>query len=107
MAYRHMCAVALALAAIFIFDLSARGQDAKTEDPGRKLISSNCFQCHTDTMFRDQRQDRAAWEATLYRMMGRGALWTPDERKIMADYLATAYGPQVKPAWEQSNNEAK
>jgi mono/diheme cytochrome c family protein len=62
--------------------------------PGRSVVMSKCFQCHTDAMFRDQRQDRRAWEATLYRMVGRGALWTRDEINAMADYLATDYGPQ-------------
>jgi hypothetical protein len=44
-------------------------------------------------MYRDQRQDRLAWEATVYRMIGRGAMWTPEEVKLMADYLGTEYGP--------------
>jgi hypothetical protein len=42
------------------------------------------------------RQDRRAWESTLYRMVGRGALWTEDEIKAMADYLGTAYGKGAK-----------
>jgi hypothetical protein len=48
-------------------------------------------------MFRDQRQDRRAWESTLYRMVGRGALWTREEIAAMADYLALEYGPKVPP----------
>ena len=32
------------------------------------------------------------WESTLYRMVGRGALWTQDEIKQMADYLGATYG---------------
>ena len=67
-------------------------------NPGREMVVSKCFQCHTDSMFRDQRQDRRAWEATIYRMMGRGGLWTADERKLMADYLAVDFGPQAKSA---------
>ncbi|HZQ61151.1 MAG TPA: hypothetical protein VFC24_07375 [Casimicrobiaceae bacterium] len=62
--------------------------------PGKALLAAKCFQCHTDAMFRDQRQDRRAWEATLYRMVGRGALWTRDEIRTMADYLATDFGPK-------------
>jgi mono/diheme cytochrome c family protein len=65
---------------------------------GRALVLGKCFQCHTDAMFRDQRQDRRAWEATVYRMVGRGALWTPDEIKLMADYLGAEFGPAAKPA---------
>jgi hypothetical protein len=43
-------------------------------------------------MWMDQRQDRRAWESALYRMVGRGALWTQDEIKQMADYLGNVYG---------------
>jgi mono/diheme cytochrome c family protein len=67
-------------------------------DAGKALVAGKCFQCHTDAMFRDGRQDRRAWEATIYRMVGRGALWTPDEIKSMAAYLGDALGPDVKPA---------
>ena len=49
-------------------------------------------------MFRDGRQDRRGWEATIYRMVGRGGLWPPEEIKLMADYLGEAQGPGVKPA---------
>jgi mono/diheme cytochrome c family protein len=80
-----------------------RAQEAGTRDagpqhPGRVVVLSKCFQCHTDAMFRDQRQDRRAWEATVYRMIGRGALWTPEEIRLMADYLGTEYGTTAKPA---------
>ena len=66
--------------------------------PGRVVVLSKCFQCHTDAMFRAQRQDRRAWEAKVYRMVGRGALWTPEEIKMMADYLGAEYGTAAKPA---------
>jgi hypothetical protein len=66
--------------------------------PGRDAVMSKCFQCHTDAMFRDHRQDRRGWEATIYRMIGRGGLYTPDEIKLMADYLGTDFGPDAKPA---------
>jgi mono/diheme cytochrome c family protein len=66
--------------------------------PGRAMVLSKCFQCHTDAMFRDQRQDHRAWEATIYRMVGRGALWTPEEIRLMADYLGSDLGPNAKAA---------
>jgi mono/diheme cytochrome c family protein len=73
-------------------------REAGAQQPGRIIVLSKCFQCHTDAMFRDQRQDRRAWEATIYRMIGRGALWTPEEIKLMADYLGAEYGAAAKPA---------
>jgi hypothetical protein len=65
--------------------------------PGKEMVAGKCFQCHSDAMFRDGRQDRRGWEATIYRMMGRGGVFTQDEIKVMADYLGDALGPNVKP----------
>jgi mono/diheme cytochrome c family protein len=66
--------------------------------PGRNMVMSKCFQCHTDAMFRDQRQDLRAWEAAIYRMVGRGGLWSQEEIKVMAEYLGSEFGPNSKPA---------
>ena len=76
---------------------AANAQEAGPH-PGRAVVLSKCFQCHTDAMFRDQRQDRPAWEATIYRMVGRGGLWTPEEIRLMADYLGTEFGPDARRA---------
>jgi mono/diheme cytochrome c family protein len=89
--------VAGQLLAAALLSMQAIAQDAGAQ-PGRAMVLSKCFQCHSDAMFRDQRQDRRAWEATIYRMVGRGALWTPEEIKVMADYLGTDYGNAAKPA---------
>lgn len=60
--------------------------------PGKDVLLDKCFQCHTPTMWVDHRQDRRGWESTLYRMVGRGALWTEDEIREMAEYLGAVYG---------------
>ena len=60
--------------------------------PGREIVQRKCAQCHAATMWTALRQDRRAWESTLYRMVGRGALWTPEEINAMADYLAQIRG---------------
>ena len=61
--------------------------------PGREVLQRKCAQCHAATMWTALKQDRRAWESTLYRMVGRGALWTPEEISAMADYLAQIRGP--------------
>jgi len=75
---------------------AAGAQQAKPigfpDGPGRDLLLGRCFQCHGDTMWRDHRQDRRGWEGVLYRMVGRGALWSEDEINTMAGYLAAVYG---------------
>ncbi len=87
---------ALVLSAALVLPFSAAAQRKPPagfpDAPGKEVLLSKCFQCHSPNMWMDQRQDRRAWESTLYRMVGRGALWTQDEIKQMADYLGAAYG---------------
>jgi hypothetical protein len=92
--------VLVACAAALVWSAAA-GAQAPSEPKGLTIIKSKCFQCHTDAMWRDQRQDARAWKANLYRMVGRGALWTTDEINEMSDYLGTAFGPDVKPNYEK------
>jgi hypothetical protein len=63
--------------------------------PARALTMAKCFQCHTEAMWRDQRLDARGWEATLYRMVARGAVWSGDDIKAMAGFLSTDFGPGV------------
>jgi len=83
----------------------ASGESAETsgsfsfpDAPGKEVLMSKCFQCHSEGMWKDLRTDRRGWEAALYRMVGRGALWTQDEINTMADYLSTALTPQANTA---------
>jgi cytochrome c5 len=71
------------------------GQPAKpvAESPGKEILTRKCFQCHQVGMWNSLRQDRRAWEGVLYRMVGRGALWTEAEINAMADFLAQTRGP--------------
>ncbi len=93
-----LCGIALMLASH-----AALAQQSKPigfpDAPGRDLLLGRCFVCHADTMWRDHRQDRRGWEGVLYRMVGRGALWTEEEINTMAGYLGTVYSTQAgKPA---------
>jgi mono/diheme cytochrome c family protein len=93
--------LALSMCLLFIGIVSTAGagpQAAATAPdspagPGREIVQRKCAQCHAATMWTALRQDRRAWESTLYRMVGRGALWTPEEINAMADYLAQIRGP--------------
>jgi mono/diheme cytochrome c family protein len=88
----------LGLAGALAVIATANAQQPQAPNPGREAVMSKCFQCHTDAMFRDARQDRRAWEAAIYRMIGRGGLYTEEEIKLMADYLGSEFGPSAKPA---------
>ena len=77
--------------------LMAASAHAQKTHPGLEILKAKCFQCHTDSMWRDARQDARWWEAALYRMVGRGGIWSTEEIKLMADYLGTDFGPNAKP----------
>ena len=89
----------LACVSALLLMAPAGAQESKAKQhPGLALLKAKCFQCHTDSMWRDARQDARWWEGALYRMVGRGGLWTAEEIKLMADYLGTDFGPNAKPA---------
>ena len=94
MTFGRKAMVILACAPVVLWSaLASAQQPAPAEHKGLTVLKAKCFQCHTDAMWRDQRQDTRAWEANLYRMVGRGALWTTEEIKLMAEYLGTNFGP--------------
>jgi mono/diheme cytochrome c family protein len=79
------------LIALPAFAQQKPGAPGFPDAPGKETVLSKCFQCHGPGMWLDHRQDRRGWESVLYRMIGRGALWTEDEIKQMADYLGKVY----------------
>jgi cytochrome c5 len=72
---------------------AAQPASALPDGPGKDVLMKKCFQCHQMSMWSTLQQDRRAWEGVIYRMIGRGALWTPDEVTAMAGYLARVKGP--------------
>ncbi len=85
-------------AALMLASHSAPAQQAKPlgfpDAPGRETTLKLCFQCHSDAMWRDHRQDRRVWEGVIYRIAERGALWTEEEVNAMAGYLGAVYSTQ-------------
>jgi cytochrome c5 len=61
---------------------------------GKDVLQRKCFQCHAASMWSSVRGDRVAWLGVLYRMVGRGALWTEEEITAMAEFLAQTRGPK-------------
>src|SRR5438132_311068 len=100
MTVRHRTLVTLACAPLLLAATSVGAQQrpAPAQPKGAELVAVKCAQCHSSAMWQDQRQDMRAWEANLYRMVGRGALWTTEEIKLMAEYLGTDFGPNAKPS---------
>jgi len=61
--------------------------------PGLDLITERCGFCHTIAQATAVIKTRANWEITVQSMIDRGAELTPEEQKIMVDYLATNMAP--------------
>ena len=61
---------------------------------GKEILTRKCFQCHQASMWTSVRGDRREWLGVLYRMVGRGALWTEEEINAMATFLAETRAPQ-------------
>ena len=71
---------------------AAGPQAAAPAADGKEILTRKCFQCHQASMWSSLRGDRKAWEGVLYRMVGRGALWTEAEINAMAGFLAQTRG---------------
>lgn len=61
--------------------------------PGLALINERCGFCHTTAQATGVRKTRASWEAVVQSMIDRGAELTPEEQKVVVDYLATNNAP--------------
>lgn len=94
---KAMLALAGSAAIVFAAAQAVAQDKPAGQHKGLQILKAKCFQCHTDSMWRDARQDARAWEAALYRMVGRGGIWTTEEIKLMADYLGADFGPNAKP----------
>src|SRR5687768_8422396 len=68
-------------------------QTAAPAADGKEVLTRKCFQCHQASMWTSLRQDQRAWTSVLYRMVGRGALWTEAEVNAMAAFLTQTRGP--------------
>ena len=93
---RILIAVTLAASAVCAQETKKAAGPGFPDAPGKDVLLAKCFQCHGPNMWSRQRQDRRAWESTLYRMVGRGALWSEEEIRQMADYLGNVYGKNAQ-----------
>ena len=83
--------IALLIPCLALAQAAPAQRPAGTSDAA--VFGSLCFQCHSAGMWSDHRADKRGWESVLYRMVGRGALWSEEEIGRMANYLAASFGP--------------
>ncbi|MCJ7625451.1 MAG: hypothetical protein MUO76_18280 [Anaerolineaceae bacterium] len=57
-------------------------------DQGQQLVASRCTVCHTLGTVETKKADRDGWQATVERMIGKGAQLNATEQELVIDYLA-------------------
>lgn len=93
----------LALAiALSVLGCAAAAQDQLVPGPGSGLTQAKCAICHEIGYVTRAPQSRAQWEDTMRVMVERGAPMTPDEIKVITDYLATYYNREGPSAAAQA-----
>jgi mono/diheme cytochrome c family protein len=66
---------------------------ALAQDDGAALLEQRCSVCHPSARPKSKQKTPEQWEATVTRMMGKGAQLTPEEKKGLIDYLSKTYKP--------------
>ncbi|MGH9783988.1 MAG: virginiamycin B lyase family protein, partial [Terriglobia bacterium] len=77
--------------------VSAQSQTALPEGAGKAIVEAKCTMCHELNRVTNARMPRGDWQTTINRMVDFGAALTPDERAVVADYLATNFVGVAKP----------
>lgn len=65
--------------------------------PGAEVVAAKCQICHDLSHITRSRLSRDEWEDNLKLMVNRGLVITPEETKVVLDYLAASYGPKGPP----------
>lgn len=81
--------------ALAIVPLAAYGQapPALPDGNGKEIVERTCSQCHSlETVLRS-RLGRRQWEARIDAMIAKGANLADEDIDVIAEYLATHFGP--------------
>jgi len=62
-------------------------------DLAASLVETRCTECHSLATTTNAAYDLAGWEATVARMIAKGARLNDEERALVVQYLAENYGP--------------
>lgn len=60
---------------------------------GSELLEKRCSVCHPSARPKGMKKTPEQWEATVKRMVSKGAKLSNDEKKVLTDYLAKTYKP--------------
>lgn len=82
-----------AVAASIGFTLPSFAAQQPPAPDGAQLLEQRCSVCHASSRAKKAKKTAKEWQATVARMMDKGAKLSEQEKKILVDYLATTYKP--------------
>ena len=68
-------------------------EEQPTAPDGESLVAERCAACHGLARIQQASKTEAEWEATVTRMVGKGADLNAEEQAVVIQYLAETYGP--------------
>lgn len=80
----------LGLALTFVF---AGISTAAPAEDGVSLLEKRCSVCHPAAKPKSAKKTPEQWEATVSRMIDKGAQLDAGEKKVLVDYLGETYKP--------------
>jgi len=69
------------------------GLSAEQLAEAKAVLNTNCATCHSTGRIANAQKDLAGWKANIDRMIGKGAILTPDQAELIATYLAEGNKP--------------
>ena len=66
-------------------------QEAKSPINAAALLEERCSVCHSTDIPKNARKSKSDWKETVTRMIDKGARLSPEEKKILINYLAKHY----------------
>lgn len=84
--------IALMAASIGFAGISFAAEKPAAVD-GAALLEKRCSVCHPAAKPKGAKKSKEQWEATVTKMMGKGAKLTADEKKALVDHLSKTYKP--------------
>jgi hypothetical protein len=87
--YRLLLALILGIAFSF-----TQAPEAFAEEKGAALLEERCSVCHPSARPKSKQKAPEQWDATVSRMMGKGAKLSEEEKTILVEHLSSTYKPK-------------
>ena len=83
--------------ALPLFAAAGWAQTQYPDNPGKDAAVKACKECHEIERSFSLKQDRAAWQGTLDKMLALGARISDNEYTVILDYLTKSFPPDELP----------